>query len=326
MRPSALICALLVSCVGAFGREHKSVAPLPDHLALGRHTFVDFGPPNDFYELYLLQKTPAGTLVERITLTPPGGSCMQPAKVETASGSINQPLAMVLNGLNPCSISDKEVNRELKRCKKCLVFTYANVTMQAQCGARTRIIRAHILDKDIYDPAAKTPPQTSWTMQLLDRLDQVVGPGVMNQPVFPVSAPQASARQHSPALDAVSQGSYDGLFQGAPDKPSDLYRLSQLAVPSPDIRINVNGARAEKLTPPLYPPLARLANIGGTVSVRFKIDTDGGTTAITFENGHPMLRSAVEKAVSSWKFPKESAGREIQATVEFNPNCQRPAS
>jgi hypothetical protein len=196
MRPSALICALLVSCVGAFGREHKSVAPLPDHLALARHTFVDFGPPNDFYELYLLQKTPAGTLVERITLTPPGWSCMQPAKVETASGSINQPLAMVLNGLNPCSISDKEVNRELWRCKKCLVFSYANVTMQVQCRARTRIIRSHILDKDIYDPAAKTPPQTSWTMQPLDRLDQVVGPGVMNKPVFPVSAPPKPLRRN----------------------------------------------------------------------------------------------------------------------------------
>ena len=302
---SALICAVIILCVAVHAREHKPLPPFPDHVELARHTYFDFGPPNDFYELYLIRGTTTGTSIERITFTPPGGSCMQPAKVDAAKGSLDEPIEVLLNRANPCSISDDEINRELKRCRKCRVFSFANITMQVQCGPQTRIIRANVLDKDIFDPSAKTPKQTSWTMQLLDRLDRAVGTGVMDQPAFPASGSPGSAPVHSPALDAVSEGDYDALFLGAPHKPSQLYRMAQIAVPTPDIEIRLDGpAKADKLVAPIYPPLARLAHVEGTVSLQFKIDQDGGTTAVTIAAGHPLLRGTVLKAVSEWRFPK----------------------
>jgi TonB family protein len=42
---------------------------------------------------------------------------------------------------------------------------------------------------------------------------------------------------------------------------------------------------------PVYPPLARQANITGKVSVTVTVDKDG-TTAAVVESGHPLLRQA----------------------------------
>ena len=74
----------------------------------------------------------------------------------------------------------------MKRCKKCLVFSGANIAMQVQCGSKTRVIRSDILDRDMFDPAANTPEHTSWTMKLLSQMDKAVGPGVMDRPIFSI--------------------------------------------------------------------------------------------------------------------------------------------
>ena len=129
----------------------------------------------------------------------------------------------------------------MKRCKHCLIFSGANISVQVQCGHETRIIRSDILDKDIFDPAASTPKHTSWTMQLLARLDQALGPGVMDKPMFPMpDAEKAAVKadQASEALLDVSAGKYDGLFKGAPDRPSDLYRAAQVRPAVPTVRLH----------------------------------------------------------------------------------------
>lgn len=54
-----------------------------------------------------------------------------------------------------------------------------------------------------------------------------------------------------------------------------------------------------ELSQPVYPPLARQANIYGDVSVAVKVHPDGNTE-VAFEQGHPMLKqSAVDSAQKS---------------------------
>jgi TonB family protein len=320
-KSAACIFAFVVSL--AFAR--KSDIPQPSQFVIARHTFVDFGPPLDFYELYLVRPITGGSSIERITLTPPGGSCMQPAKVETAAATLNESPQALLGQSNPCAIPDKELAREVKRCKNCLVFSGANVAVQVQCETRSRIIRANVLDRDMFDPAPNTPRHTSWTMQLLSRLDEAVGPDVMDKPIFPVTEPPSAPPQSISTLMDIGAGTYDALFQGAPDKPSVLYRMAQTPIPKPDVRIVISPPfGTEKVAVPIYPPLARLANIEGVVSIEFVIDKDGGTTGLEFKDGHPMFRPAVTEAAESWKFPKDAAGRQVEATIYFKANCPRP--
>jgi len=324
MRCRRMVCSVLILCGTSSPQDRRSDSPLPDEFAIGRHTFIDVGPPNDYYEVLLVRPAPNGTSIERILLTPAGDACIQPAKIELASASVKESVAALLGNTNPCTIPEKELRRELKRCKKCLVFSGANVAMQVQCGTQTRIIRSDILDKDMFDPALNTPERTSWTMQLLSQLDKALGPGAMDRPMFPLAEKDdpSSTGNDSALLRDVSLGKYDMLFQGAPDKPSDLYRAAQIAPPVPTVRlVSSEPFQPEAFVPPGYPPIAKLAHIEGTVHFTVDVGPDGRATNFGVESGHPMLRGATEKAGSSWTFPKDAAGQRIQAVVEFATNC-----
>ncbi len=144
--------------------------PLIDHFEIGRKYFFDVGPPFDYFEIFLVRSAGSRSSVRRISLTPPGDACVSPAQIESASATLDERISNLLGDSNPCSIPEKELRRERKRCKGCLVFSGANVTMGIPYGTRTRVIRADVLDRDMFDAAPKTPEHTSWTMQLLDRL------------------------------------------------------------------------------------------------------------------------------------------------------------
>jgi Gram-negative bacterial TonB protein C-terminal len=324
MRRSALICLAVLACVCADARDSRPAAEMPTQFEIGRHTFFDFGPPTDYYELLVIRPTQNGSSIERITLTP-GYTCT-PAKVEVASASTSESVADLLGNTNPCTIPEKELHRELKRCKKCLVFSGANVAMQFQCGTQSRILRADILDRDMFDPAPNTPEHTSWTMRILQRIDQAVGPGVMDKPIFDLSESTKSSSNlpNSEWERDLSLGSYDALFASAPDKPSDLYRAARNPPPPPAIRL-VSSEPFRPLTPllPAYPPIAKLARVEGQVAFKLDVDKDGKAANFVLESGHPLLRGAVEQAVGKWVFPADAANQHVEAVIEFKTNCAK---
>jgi hypothetical protein len=75
--------------------------------------------------------------------------------------------------------SGKGTSPGTETMQECPVFSGAEVLLRFQCGTKTRVIRSNILDRDWFDPSAKTPRRTLWTANLLDRLEQAVGPGVI---------------------------------------------------------------------------------------------------------------------------------------------------
>lgn len=323
MTRSFLLLSLLVCGCVAFAKDGRTPPPLPDQFLIARHTFFDFAPPNDFYEIISVQRRAAGTAVERLTLTPAADACMHPATVEMADSSIPDPISVVLEGRNPCAISDKALRKELKRRKHGLVFSGAEVSMQVQCGGKERIIRADVLDRDMFDRNVSTPENTSWTMRVLGRLDKAFASGIWDRPVFPSSdEPTGATAPNGDLARALASGEFDHLFAGAPDRPSDLYRASQVKPPAPDILLKSSVPfQPEKFVQPDYPPLAKLARIEGDVVATFQVDANGGVTDIQFHSGHPVFRPAVTSAISEWRFSKEAAGQQIKATLDFKTNC-----
>jgi TonB family protein len=255
--------------------------------AIGRQTFIDVRPPNDFYELFLVTPNENRALIEKVTLTPATAACLLPAKVEIASASVFQTLAMLLGATNPCTIPEKELRIELKRRKKSLVFSGTNVAMQVQCGAEIRIIRSDILDKDMFEPPVKGEP-------------------------------------FSPILLDLSAGKYDVLFKDAPDRPSDLYRAAQNKPAIPSVQLQSSTPfQPIKLTLPKYPPIAKAAHVQGVVTFKIAVDANGGVRDVTFDGGSPLLRFAVKDAVAGWRFAEEAFNRQVKATVNFALNCPK---
>src|ERR1700756_4017688 len=64
-------------------------------LTIGRETFFDFGPPTEYLDLYIVKRKDAGTILERVSLTPltpEVNKCYAPAKAEFIEKS--SPLSM----------------------------------------------------------------------------------------------------------------------------------------------------------------------------------------------------------------------------------------
>src|ERR1039458_2383505 len=98
------ICLLLLLYGPVLPAERRPAIPQPDHFEIARHTFVDFGPPFDFYELFIVRTASKGTLIERFILTPPGDACMAPAKLEATSATTRETVDALLGSTNPCAI------------------------------------------------------------------------------------------------------------------------------------------------------------------------------------------------------------------------------
>lgn len=318
------VCAMLLTASVALTQTSSPKTQHPDQFLIGRHTFFDFGPPFDFYEVFSVHSTGSTTSIERITITPPGDTCTQHAQVETVKASVNESIMDLLGKTDPCAIPENDLRREIKRCKKCSVFSGADITMQVQCGQKTRRIRMNILDKDMFDPTVQTPKHTSWTMHLLGSLDQVMGTSVMDKPVFDLPKNNHSSLANADVgdLDDLRNGSFDFLFEKAPDKLSELFRESQNAVPAPTVKL-VSSSPFSPISPvlPMYPPIAKAAHVNGLVHVQFDVTSTGNISNLAFIDEKYMLHKSVSAAVTDWKFPKEATGQRIEAVIEFNMNC-----
>jgi Gram-negative bacterial TonB protein C-terminal len=324
MRIWRLTCALLLPCILAFARNHGPSPRLPTSFEIGRRTFFDFGPPFDYYEIIQVSPGSAGVSLTRAMLARSGDTCSNSATIETSAASMPVTIADLFAGTNPCTIPERDLRRELKRCKKCMVFSGVNVTMQFQCDGHARAIRSDILDKDLFDPAPHPPQYTSWTMQILRRLDGALGHGAMDKPLFESEAAHSTASALGFTAD-IASGKYDFLFPAAPDKLSALYQATRDTATFPEVRlVSIEPFQPQQMSLPGYPPIAKAARVQGTVEFDLDVDENGLVKNVVFSGGPGLLRRPVETATKTWRFAKEAANHRIASTIEFNLHCASP--
>ena len=77
-------------------------------------------------------------------------------------------------------------------------------------------------------------------------------------------------------------------------------------VPPGAVRVegSVQQAKLVSHTPPVYPPLARQAQISGVVRLSVVIARDGTVRNIQVLSGHPLLVPAAIEAVRNWVYEK----------------------
>jgi hypothetical protein len=201
-----------------------------DQFLVGRHSSFDFGPPFHYYEIYIVHATLKSSSVERITLTPAVGECVEPAQVETSFGTLATTIPQLLENADLCTIPKKDLEREKKRREKEVVYTGASVTVQVQCGNKRKVIQADIFDENFLENTTRTLQQTSWKLRLLSRLDRATGPStVVDRPLLPSggNAFRHKSTEMEPEIaERLSSGQFDLLFADAPDKPSEIYRMA----------------------------------------------------------------------------------------------------
>src|SRR4029077_3486850 len=64
-----------------------------------------------------------------------------------------------------------------------------------------------------------------------------------------------------------------------------------------------------KLSPPIYPPLARAARVSGDVAIALRIGQDGGVESAEVLRGHPLLKAAALDSARQSKFECHDCGK-----------------
>ena len=318
-------CGLFALVTVSVAKSEKGSEPLPSRFIIGRDSFFDFGPPFHYFEVISVERNQNGARVSRILVTPLGDKCLQPAQLEWNTTFVPESVGTLLEGLNPCTIPEKALLREQKRCKHCLTFSGVDITMQLSCGTKERQTRMDILDRDMYDSGrAKTPEHTSWTMRLLGHLNQALGPGAMEKPAF-ATANTINSIAPSPEgaeIKDLAAGKSDSLFSQSTFRLSDLYLQALHSSPQPPIELVSSQPTAPiSYSLPRYPPLARVAQISGRVRFTAQVGPDGHLFDIKVLDGHPLLKQSIESSASHWVYPAAESNSLVTAIVEFRRTC-----
>lgn len=315
-------CILLIASSPSYAQKHDKT--FPESIVIARNTYFDVGPPFDFYEVFTVDEAADGLKIEHATISPAGDACIQPPSVKIQTAKLQSSMVTLLRNKNPCDIPEKALHRELKRCKHCLNFSGSNVTMHVSCGGKDRQIRMDILEKDWFDKNPNTPENTSWTMSVLQDLDKSLGPGVLDQPIFP--KPETSKSSFNDSADSamaksLQSGQFDYLFDSK-QSLSELFRESLQPPRSPIVElVSSTPAIPTSSELPNYPPIARAAHIAGDVTVTFDVTPQGRTENPFFKSGPLMLRNPVSEALAKWTFPETDGIHQEEAVFKFSMNC-----
>lgn len=130
----------------------------------------------------------------------------------------------------------------------------------------------------------------------------------ISSPVSP-EPPQGSTASPSPAAPAVETE----VLTARPDPPAKEEGMSAV----PDVTLGENIPELVRGRRPVWPPMARLGNVGGDVVVRFSVDLAGKTTVHSTE-GPDLLKSTAEQAVQTWQFRRTAIDRlNLIATFKY---------
>ena len=96
------------------------------------------------------------------------------------------------------------------------------------------------------------------------------------------------------------------------------------ATPKPQMVRLSSGVVAAKLLyqpKPIYPPLAIMARIQGTVVLQAIIGTDGTIKDLKVQSGHPLLVRAALDAVQTWRYQPTLLNTEpVEVLTEIDVN------
>lgn len=325
MRTACILLALCLLGTPIATKAQSSEQVAQTRLVIGRETYFDFGPPFHYLELIQLQDEESGASVKRVLLTPEA-ACFQLATAEFKTSLMHESIEQLFAGVDPCGISAKQIKKELNRRKKALVFSGMNVSMQVQCKEGPRILSSAVLDRDIFASKPQTPRVTSWTMEILQKLDNLLGPGAMDKPMFQMGSTRTDESEASSPefVRALKSGAYDGLFPGSADHPSAIYKASRKTPPAVGaVLTKISPSNPDAFIAPTYPPIAKAARVEGDISFRLKVGAACAPEQVEITAGPKLLHQSTADAVKRWRFCNLAAGQVVQGTIEFRLNCKQ---
>ncbi len=103
---------------------------------------------------------------------------------------------------------------------------------------------------------------------------------------------------------------------------------SSITITSPSMDAATAAASRTTYVAPVYPPIAKAAQVVGTVVLQIEIEADGSVGKVKVLSGPPMLNGAAVEAVKQWRYKPQSldgAYAAVSTTVSVPFTLGKPA-
>lgn len=158
-------------------------------------------------------------------------------------------------------------------------------------------------------PAVPAPSPVPSTTPAAPTAPPTAPPAVPAPSPAPSPVPEPAETARPKAVSAPAGEVLRSSMETQPKTESGVSAVRDIAL-GPGLPELSRGRR------PVPPPLARMAGVTGTVSVRFAIDASGAVS-VQGADGPDLLRPAAEQAVVSWVFRRTSTDR-LRAVAEIS--------
>jgi len=180
---------------------------------------------------------------------------------------------------------------------------------------RANPLRANVPPVSLPSSGASIAAAPSAPLPVPDRADRDPAPAQVALPNPDPPTPASSPTAPEAVTPAVVAGAAAPVTTAAAPVPASVAK----ATPA---RLLTGG-------PPEYPAEMRIAKVGGTVEVRFTIDSRGRVNNVRSVTGPPQLRSVAEAAVRRWRYEPAQLGNvaidsETSVNFNFDPSARRP--
>jgi protein TonB len=198
----------------------------------------------------------------------------------------------------------------------------------------TQALPQRLLSAEIYPPAPPPapPPQplTPPAPAPHPTVNPFVAPAIIPQSIAHlVEAPQPPPVEVGPSGPYVSGslpegglsgviGGVPGATQAPPPAPAPRPVPKQQVIRRPS---DLTAALALYQPKPIYPPLALMARVQGTVVLQAVLSKDGSVQDLKVVSGHPLLVRAALDAVRIWRYkPTTLNGEAVEVLTEIDVN------
>jgi TonB family protein len=261
-----------------------------------------------------VRKEGPDVLVRYIRVMPFSNDCGEATKIVwIASRLPNTSLSTLTGGQNFCDIKSSDLARTLQKFpqrRRMIMFAGDTFSITAKCGADTRVIR---LPADWTFNMARLQRQNPKTAALWT-LENTIGKRVFGSfpsiDVIPADLAPRLQLADEAVLDELKSGKFDAGLPAGKSFKEDVAALGSTTDP-PGARVQLVDAgrfRFDQYSEPQYPPLARQAQISGTVELQLAVDRDTGIVRdVKVLSGQAILAETAREAALHWRFAPGSA-------------------
>jgi TonB family protein len=304
----------------------------PSRFYIISESFSDFGPAY-YYRILDVQPQGNGSLIRYIRIAPGSVYCQRRIIQAVDTHVPDRAPAQLVGTNNPCDVKPARLQTVIRKyTRRAGTFETISFGIVATCSGKTVGLALPISDTLKFEEVKSREPALAHLWDLASEVEKsVFGPkdlfhdrnetdDLTFQRAGQQLVPDVISGQYDIGLALAARGklTFESLLFGY-DGPIPLSEADRKY----GTLLDRSSYRFEQFVEPVYPPLAKMARIGGNVALQLTVNpATGAVEAVSATGGHALLKPSALDAAKKWRFePGSVPSGQVAATIDFSLGC-----